>query len=158
MIGDFAANRFITLLWPVGTTALTWYVRPTGDDNNDGTTALTAFATLGRALREVPLYGANQPTIIDVTGMTITNVLGCGTQKGRGRYYRGVKVGIQLLPKIQVDIVVSKVPVQTVIDAARRALYTGNIGDGKIFVYNVEDVVRIRTGETGYDALQIEDE
>lgn len=71
MIGDFAANRFITLLWPVGTTALTWYVRPTGDDDNDGTTALTAFATLGRALREVPLYGANQPTIIDVTGMTI---------------------------------------------------------------------------------------
>jgi len=100
----------------------------------------------------------NELEAIDVTGMTITNVLGCGTQKGRGRYYRGVKVGIQLLPKIQVDIVVSKVPVQTVIDAARRALYTGNIGDGKIFVYNVEDVVRIRTGETGYDALQIEDE
>lgn len=71
MIGDFASNRFITLTWPVGTTALTWYVRPGGDDNNDGTTALTAFATLARALREVPLYGANQPTIIDVTGMTI---------------------------------------------------------------------------------------
>ena len=64
---------------------------------------------------------------------------------------------MQLLPKIQVDIVVSKVPVQEVIDAARHALYTGNIGDGKIFVYNVEDVVRIRTGETGYDALQIEE-
>ena len=71
MIGDFASNRFITLTWPVGTTALTWYVRPTGDDNNDGTSALTAFATLARALREVPLYGANQPTVIDVTGMTI---------------------------------------------------------------------------------------
>lgn len=72
MIGDFASNRFITLLWPVGTSALTWYVRPTGDDNNDGTTALTAFATLARALREVPLYGANQPTVIDITGMTIS--------------------------------------------------------------------------------------
>ena len=89
--------------------------------------------------------------------MTLIHVLGCGTQKGKGRYYRGVELGMQLLPKIQVDIVVSKVPVQEVIDAARHALYTGNIGDGKIFVYNVEDVVRIRTGETGYDALQIEE-
>lgn len=71
MIGDFASDRFILLTWPTGEAALTWYVRPGGDDNNDGTTALTAFATLGRALREVPLYGANQPTIIDVTGMTI---------------------------------------------------------------------------------------
>ena len=94
---------------------------------------------------------------IGVTGMTLIHVLGCGTQKGKGRYYRGVELGMQLLPKIQVDIVVSKVPVQEVIDAARHALYTGNIGDGKIFVYNVEDVVRIRTGETGYDALQIEE-
>ncbi len=95
---------------------------------------------------------------IGVTGMTVSNVLGCGTQKGKSKYYRGVEVGIQLLPKMQVDIVVSKVPVADVVAAARRALYTGNIGDGKIFLYDVEDVVRIRTGETGYDALQIENE
>lgn len=71
MIGDLASNRFILLNWPVGTAALTWYVRPGGSDNNDGTTVPTAFATLARALREVPLYGSNRPTIIDVTGMTI---------------------------------------------------------------------------------------
>jgi Amt family ammonium transporter len=93
---------------------------------------------------------------IEVTGMTVTQVLGCGTQKGRSMYYRGVEVGMQLLPKIQVDIVVTKVPVAEVVAAARKALYTGSIGDGKIFIYNVEDVIRIRTGETGYDALQIE--
>lgn len=94
---------------------------------------------------------------VGVTGMTVSHVLGCGTQKGKGRYYRGVELGIQLLPKVKVDIVVSKVPVSEVVAAARRALYTGNIGDGKIFVYKVEDVVRIRTGETGFDALQIEE-
>ena len=91
---------------------------------------------------------------IGVTGMTVTQVLGCGTQKGAPEYYRGVEVDMQLLPKIQVEMVVSKVPVADVIDAARKALYTGHIGDGKIFVYDVEDVVKVRTGETGYDALQ----
>ena len=93
---------------------------------------------------------------VGVTGMTVAHVLGCGTQKGKGRFYRGVELATQLLPKVQVDVVVTKVPVQDVVDAARRALYTGGIGDGKIFVYDVESVVRIRTGETGYDALQIE--
>jgi len=91
---------------------------------------------------------------IEVTGMTVINVLGCGTQKGRTEYYRGTPTEMNLLPKIQVDIVVSKVPVQTVINAAKEALYTGHIGDGKIFVYDVENVVKIRTGEEGYDALQ----
>ena len=91
---------------------------------------------------------------IGVTGMTVTQVLGCGTQKGAPEYYRGVEVDMQLLPKIQVEMVVSKVPVADVIDAARKALYTGHIGDGKNFVYDVEDVVKVRTGETGYDALQ----
>ena len=93
---------------------------------------------------------------IEVTGMTVTNVMGCGTQKGVAGYYRGAKVGMQLLPKLKVEIVVSKVPVAKVIEAARKALYTGNVGDGKIFIYNVENVYRIRTGEEGYDALQIE--
>jgi Amt family ammonium transporter len=91
---------------------------------------------------------------IGVTGMTVTNVLGCGIQKGATEYYRGVPMEMNLLPKVQVEIVVSKVPVNQVVEEARKALYTGNIGDGKIFVYDVEDVVKVRTGETGYDALQ----
>ena len=91
---------------------------------------------------------------IEVTGMTVTQVAGCGLQKGQKHYYRGVPVDITLVPKVQVDIVVAKVPVQTVIEAAKKALYTGNYGDGKIFVYNVETVVKVRTGETDYDALQ----
>lgn len=91
---------------------------------------------------------------IGITGMTVSHVLGCGVQKGKPEYYRGVQVEANLLPKLQVDIVVSKVPVQSVIDTAKRVLYTGHIGDGKIFVYDVENVVKIRTGETGYDALQ----
>ena len=91
---------------------------------------------------------------IGVTGMTVTQVLGCGTQKGAPEYYRGVPVEMQLLSKIQVEMVISKVPTMDVINAARQALYTGHIGDGKIFVYDVEDVVKVRTGESGYDALQ----
>ncbi|MCE5342158.1 MAG: ammonium transporter [Eubacteriales bacterium] len=91
---------------------------------------------------------------IGVTGMTVTQVLGCGMQKGRPEYYRGVEMESTLLPKIQVEIVVCKVPVRTVIEAAKTALYTGHIGDGKIFVYDVENVVKVRTGEEGYDALQ----
>ncbi len=95
---------------------------------------------------------------IGVTGMTVTQVLGYGVQKGHDTYYRGVKLdSVKLLPKVKVEVVVSKVPVQTVIDAARRALYTGRVGDGKFFVYDVEQVVKVRTGELGYDALQGED-
>jgi len=91
---------------------------------------------------------------IGVTGMTVIHVMGCGVQKGNTRYYRGVKLDdIVLLPKIKLEIVVSKVPVQTVVDTARKVLYTGNIGDGKIFVYDVADAVRIRTGERGKEAL-----
>ena len=91
---------------------------------------------------------------VGITGMTVSHVLGCGVQKGRQEYYRGVPVEASLLPKIQVDIVVSKVPVQTVIDTAKKVLYTGHIGDGKIFVYNVMNVIKIRTGEEGFAALQ----
>ncbi len=91
---------------------------------------------------------------IGITGMTVSHVLGCGAQKGQPEYYRGVPVEATLLPKIQVDIVVSKVPVRTVIETAKKVLYTGHIGDGKIFVYDVENVVKVRTGEEGYDALQ----
>lgn len=91
---------------------------------------------------------------IGITGMTVSHVLGCGIQKGKPEYYRGIPVEANLLPKVQIDIVVSKVPVRSVIETAKRVLYTGHIGDGKIFVYDVENVVKIRTGEEGYDALQ----
>ena len=91
---------------------------------------------------------------LGITGMTVSHVLGCGVQKGTPEYYRGVPVEATLLPKIQVDIVVSKVPVRSVIETAKKVLYTGHIGDGKIFVYDVENVVKVRTGEEGYDALQ----
>ena len=94
---------------------------------------------------------------IGITGMTVSHVLGCGVQGGKPEYYRGVAVETNLLPKVQVDIVVSKVPVRSVIDTAKRVLYTGHYGDGKIFVYDVENVVKIRTGEEGYDALQDEE-
>ena len=91
---------------------------------------------------------------IGITGMTVSHVMGCGIQKGKPEYYRGIQVETTLLPKVQVDIVVSKVPVRTVIETAKKILYTGHIGDGKIFVYDVENVVKVRTGEEGYDALQ----
>ena len=91
---------------------------------------------------------------LGITGMTVAHVMGCGQQKGKPEYYRGVPVETNLLPKVQVDIVVSKVPVRAVIETAKKVLYTGHIGDGKIFVYDVENVVKVRTGEEGYDALQ----
>ena len=93
-------------------------------------------------------------TSIGITGMTVSHVMGCGVQKGKPEYYRGVAIETNLLPKVQVDIVVSKVPVRSVIETAKKVLYTGHIGDGKIFVYDVENVIKVRTGEEGYDALQ----
>jgi len=95
---------------------------------------------------------------IGITGLTVTNVLGYGMQKGHPEYYRGVPVKTRLLPKIQIDIVVCKIPVKTVVDTVKKALYTGNMGDGKIFIYDVENVIKIRTGEEGYDALQDEED
>lgn len=104
------------------------------------------FVTLGSGLMLAEDY---------IAGMTVTKVLGCGIQKGKTGYYRGVKIeSMDLNPKVQVYIVVSAVPVRTLIKAAKKALYTGSIGDGKIFVYDVENVVKVRTGEEGYDALQ----
>ena len=90
---------------------------------------------------------------IGVTGMTVTQVMGCGVQKGKTEYYRGIPMNMNLLPKLQVDIVVSTVPPEAVIAAAKSALYTGHPGDGKIFLYDVEEVVRVRTGEMGKAAL-----
>ncbi len=91
---------------------------------------------------------------LGVTGMTVTQVMGCGIQKGAGEMYRGVEMDATLLPKVKIEVVVSKIPVEQVVEAAKRALYTGHIGDGKIFVYNVSRVVKIRTGEENYAALQ----
>ena len=91
---------------------------------------------------------------LGVTGMTVTQVMGCGIQKGAGEYYRGVEMDATLMPKIKVEVIVSKIPVEHVIKAVKKALYTGHIGDGKIFVYNVLKVVKVRTGEEDYEALQ----
>ena len=91
---------------------------------------------------------------INVTGMTVSNVMGCGVQHGNTEKYRGVPIEMTLLPKIKVDIVVSEVPVDLVVTAAKEVLYTGHIGDGKIFVYDVQNVIKVRTGEEGYEALQ----
>lgn len=93
---------------------------------------------------------------IGITGITVTNVFGYGAQKGHGIYFRGNPVGSRLLPKVKIDIVICKIPVETLVRTVQDTLYTGNIGDGKIFIYDVEDVVKIRTGERGYNALQDE--
>ena len=94
---------------------------------------------------------------IGITGMTAANVMGCGEQRGKTEgYFRGAKVEASMLPSIQVSIVVCKVPVSLVVETARKVLYTGRIGDGKIFVSDVENVIKVRTGEQGYDALQDE--
>ncbi|RHU84571.1 ammonium transporter [Clostridiaceae bacterium OM08-6BH] len=91
---------------------------------------------------------------IGVTGMTVTQVMGCGVQKGAGEKYRGVEMDATLLPKVKVEVIVGNIPVDKVIEAAKKALYTGHIGDGKIFVYNVDKVVKVRTGEEDLDALK----
>lgn len=91
---------------------------------------------------------------IGITGMTVSNVLGCGMQKGHKEYYRGTAVDINLLQKIKVEIVVCEIPVNTVVETAKKVLHTGNIGDGKIFIYDVANVIRISNGAEGRDALQ----
>lgn len=91
---------------------------------------------------------------IGITGMTVSNVLGCGTQKGHKEFYRGIPVDINLLPKVKVEIVVSEVPVDAVVETAKRVLKTGKIGDGKIFIYEIANAIRVRTGEEGWAALQ----
>lgn len=118
----------------------------------DGVPKLTKVEIICRESRFEALKSAMMA--LGITGMTVSHVLGCGVQKGKPEYYRGVQVEASLLPKIQVDIVVSRVPVSSVVETAKKVLYTGHIGDGKIFIYDVEDVVKVRTGETGYDALQ----
>jgi Amt family ammonium transporter len=93
---------------------------------------------------------------IGITGMTVTQVLGCGMQRGSKEFYRGIPLESTLLPKVKVEVVICKVPLQLCVDTVKKALYTGNIGDGKMFIYDVENVIKVRTGEQGYDALQDE--
>ena len=116
---------------------------------NSGISKVVIIAKLSR-------YDALRKAMNDlgVTGMTVTQVMGCGVQKGAGERYRGVEIDATLLPKVKLEVVVSAIPVDKVIEAAKKALYTGHIGDGKIFVYNVNKVVKIRTGEEDFDALQ----
>ena len=94
---------------------------------------------------------------IGITGMTVTNVFGYGVQKGHKAFFRGAPIETRLLPKIKIDVVISKIPVNTLVTTVQKVLYTGNIGDGKIFIYDVRDVVKVRTGEHGFDALQDEE-
>ncbi len=117
-----------------------------------GTTGIYKVAIIARLSRYDHLKKAMND--LGVTGMTVTQVMGCGIQKGAGEMYRGVEVDATLIPKVKVEVVVSKIPVETVIEAAKKALYTGHIGDGKIFVYNVDKVVKVRTGEEDFAALQ----
>jgi nitrogen regulatory protein P-II 1 len=93
-------------------------------------------------------------SLIGISGMTVSNVLGCGVQKGHKEFYRGHEVEINLLQKVKVEIVVCEIPVQTVVDTAKKVLHTGEIGDGKIFIYDVVNVIRISNGDEGRDALQ----
>lgn len=118
----------------------------------EGTPKFTKIEIVCRESRFEALKNAMMN--LGITGMTVSHVLGCGIQKGKPEYYRGVQVEANLLPKVQVNIVVSAVPVRKVIETAKKVLYTGHIGDGKIFVYDVENVVKVRTGEEGFDALQ----
>ena len=113
------------------------------------------FTKVEIVFKEERLYALKDAmSKLGITGMTVSHVMGYGIQKGHAEYYRGVAVETDLRPKVQVDIVVSKIPVRDVIETAKKVLYTGHIGDGKIFVYDVENVVKVRTGEEGYDALQ----
>ncbi len=123
---------------------------PTGSaDFNTGISKVVIIAKLSRY--EVLKRAMND---LGVTGMTVTQVMGCGVQKGAGEKYRGVEIDMTLLPKVKLEVVVSAIPVDDVIEAAKKALYTGHIGDGKIFVYPVSRVVKIRTGEENFEALQ----
>ncbi len=119
---------------------------------DDGTPKISKVEIVCKEARLEALKNAMME--IGITGMTVSHVLGCGTQKGKPEYYRGVQIEANLLPKVQVDIVVCTIPVGKVIEAAKKTLYTGHIGDGKIFVYDVEEVVKVRTGQTGLEAMK----
>lgn len=104
---------------------------------------LAKFESLKKALND-----------LGVTGMTVTQVMGCGIQKGAGELYRGVEMDATLLPKVKLEVIIGNIPLEKVIETAKRVLYTGHIGDGKIFIYDVRKVIKVRTGEEDFDALK----
>lgn len=122
----------------------------------DGTVKMTKVVAIFKQQKLQDFIQAMES--ISITGITVTNVLGCGMQKGQQKYYRGARIEMNLLPKMKAEIAICAVPVDRVIDAARAALYTGNYGDGKLFIYDIENVIKIRTGEEGYAALQDSEE
>ncbi|MBR6385249.1 MAG: ammonium transporter [Ruminococcus sp.] len=128
------------------------YVAP----SRDGSPKLTNIVVIFKQQKLQDFIQAMEA--IDVKGITVTNVLGCGMQNGQRNYYRGTTVEMNLLPKVKAEIAVCAVPVDKVIDSARAALYTGNYGDGKMFIYDIENVIKIRTGEEGYNALHDSEE
>ncbi|MEA4854684.1 MAG: ammonium transporter [Christensenella sp.] len=128
----------------------------TADGMPSGDTKMTKLVVISNQNKFGDLKTALED--IGITGITVSQVMGAGMQKGHSEYYRGVEVDINLLPKIKVEIVVCKIPVEVAVEAIKKALYTGHIGDGKIFIYDVENVIKVRTGEEGYDALQDEGE
>ena len=127
-------------------------MKPIADKPGDMTEKFTKISIICQQNKFDELKEAmNQ---IGVNGITVTQVMGCGTQKGITTTYRGAELSVMLIPKVKVEVVISSVPIETVIETAKRVLYTGHYGDGKIFVYDVENVVKVRTGEEGFDALQ----
>jgi Amt family ammonium transporter len=125
------------------TAAMSGVIQDTGINKVVIITKLSRYDKIKRALND-----------LGVTGITVTQVTGCGIEKGAGQMYRGVEMDMTLLPKIKLEVVVSQIPVESVIETAKKTLYTGKIGDGKIFVYPVSKVVKIRTGEEDFAALQ----
>ena len=127
-------------------------MKPIADKPGDMTEKFTKISIICQQNKFDELKEAmNQ---IGVNGITVTQVMGCGTQKGITTTYRGAELSVMLIPKVKVEVVISSVPIETVIETAKKVLYTGHYGDGKIFVYDVENVVKVRTGEEGFDALQ----
>jgi len=121
-------------------------------DKRDAKSTFTKIIILAKKSKFPALKNALHD--IEVKGLTVTNVMGCGMQKGVTELYRGIPVDMTLLPKIKVEVVVSKVPIKTVVDTVKTTLYTGHYGDGKIFIYNVENIIKVRTGDEGYADLQ----
>ena len=144
------------------------YFSNSGSEANDGAIKLAKYATERPAI--ITFINAFHVVIITselrfealkdalekvgITGMTVTRVLGFGLQKGHTDVYRGSKVKSRLLPKVKIELIVSAIPTATIVDVTKKILYTGRYGDGKIFIYDVENVIKIRTGEEGYNALQ----
>ena len=146
---EFGTGEQITAV--TGTTPVAEAVPVRREPSFDG----HKFTKVEIVFKEERLYALKDAmSKLGITGMTVSHVMGYGMQKGHTEFYRGVAVETDLRPKVQVDIVVSAIPVRDVIETAKKVLYTGHIGDGKIFVYDVENVIKVRTGEEGYDALQ----